>query len=218
MMLLSDPRISAVPVVDNADPLVDLRQTPGLRVDHRLADRAGRFALLRREVRDRLLAAQRALPDDLRLLVVEGFRPPEQQQQIIDDYRAELRRRQPDWSPERLHTETSKFVSPLDVAPHATGGAVDLTLCRPDGVELDLGTPIDATPLASDNACFTGARNIQVPAWHARHILVGVLRGAGLVNYPTEWWHWSFGDRYWAARTGAPHARYGPVTGVIPWR
>ena len=38
-----------------------------------------------------------------------------------------------------------------------------------------------------------------------------MLAGQGLVNYPTEWWHWSFGDRYWALLTGARHALYGPV-------
>ena len=38
-----------------------------------------------------------------------------------------------------------------------------------------------------------------------------MLGGAGLVNYPTEWWHWSYGDRYWALVTGAAHALYGPV-------
>ncbi|MEK8108013.1 hypothetical protein NKG94_28990 [Micromonospora sp. M12] len=32
-----------------------------------------------------------------------------------------------------------------------------------------------------------------------------------MVNYPTEWWHWSYGDRYWALMTGAPQTRYGPV-------
>jgi hypothetical protein len=31
-----------------------------------------------------------------------------------------------------------------------------------------------------------------------------------LVNYPTEWWHWFYGDRYWAMSTGGSHARYGP--------
>ena len=24
------------------------------------------------------------------------------------------------------------------------------------------------------------------------------LSTAGFVNYPTEYWHWSYGDRYWA--------------------
>ena len=32
-----------------------------------------------------------------------------------------------------------------------------------------------------------------------------------LVNYPTEWCHWSYGDRYWALMTGATAAVYGPV-------
>jgi D-alanyl-D-alanine dipeptidase len=44
-----------------------------------------------------------------------------------------------------------------------------------------------------------------------RELLARVLRGAGLVNYPTEWWHWSYGDRYWALVTGAQAALYGPV-------
>ena len=31
------------------------------------------------------------------------------------------------------------------------------------------------------------------------------------MNYVTEWWHWSYGDRYWALMTGADAALYGPV-------
>jgi len=34
---------------------------------------------------------------------------------------------------------------------------------------------------------------------------------AGFVNYPTEWWHWSYGDRYWAYATHRSAAIYGPV-------
>jgi D-alanyl-D-alanine dipeptidase len=34
-----------------------------------------------------------------------------------------------------------------------------------------------------------------------------------LLSDPTEWWHWSYGDRYWALMTGAPAALYGPVAG-----
>ena len=185
---------------------------PELRLDGRAADPAGAYARLRAGVADRLLAAQRALPDGLRLLVVEGYRPYRAQLAIFTGYRDELRRRHPDWSPERLHRETSKFVSPVEVAPHSTGGAVDLTLCTADGVELDMGTAIDATPEDSADACFTAAP--QHPggraaatgrSWSARST------GAGLVNYPTEWWHWSYGDRYWALMTGAPHTRYGPL-------
>ena len=44
--------------------------------------------------------------------------------------------------------------------------------------------------------------------------MADVLGGAGLVNYPTEWWHWSFGDRYWALQTGLT-AVYGPVAVAV---
>ena len=38
-----------------------------------------------------------------------------------------------------------------------------------------------------------------------------VMTAAGLVNYPREWWHFSYGDRYWACVTGSAQARYGAV-------
>jgi len=47
-----------------------------------------------------------------------------------------------------------------------------------------------------------------------RQLLCQVLSSVGLVNYPTEWWHWSYGDRYWALSTGAPPACYGSVAAV----
>jgi D-alanyl-D-alanine dipeptidase len=35
--------------------------------------------------------------------------------------------------------------------------------------------------------------------------------GAGLVNYGYEWWHYSYGDRYWAHAGGERAARYGSL-------
>ncbi|PZG14017.1 dipeptidase [Micromonospora craterilacus] len=211
MILLCDPRVAAVPGADDGEPLIDLRQVPELRLDGRAADAAAAYARLRKGVVDRLLTAQNALPDGLHLLVIEGYRPYQAQLDIFTGYHDELRRSHPEWSPERVYEETTKFVSPVEVAPHSTGGAVDLTLCTGDGTELDMGTAVDATPEASRNACFTAAPTISAVARRHRRILVGALTGAGLVNYPTEWWHWSYGDRYWALLTGAPHTRYGPV-------
>lgn len=211
MILLCDPRVAAVPAADDGEPLVDLRDVPELRLDGRAADPDGAYARLRQGVVDRLLAAQRTLPDGLRLLVIEGYRPYAAQLDIFTGYRDELRRNHPDWSPRRVYEETTKFVSPVEVAPHSTGGAVDLTLCTADGVELDMGTAVDATPEASGNACFTAATSIGAQARRHRRIMGAALACAGLVNYPTEWWHWSYGDRYWALMTGAPHTRYGPL-------
>ncbi|GGQ51013.1 M15 family metallopeptidase [Couchioplanes azureus] len=211
MILLSDPRVAAVPSEDGGEPMIDVRDVPELRLDGRAADGEGSYARLRAEVASRLVDAQRKLPEGLRLLIVEGYRPYATQHAIWTRYRDELRRLHPSWPDGRLLVETSKFVSPVEVAPHSTGGAVDLTLCTADGEELDMGTPIDATPVECDNACFTGARNIPAAAVENRRLLSDALSAVGMVNYPTEWWHWSYGDRYWALLTGASHAPYGPV-------
>jgi D-alanyl-D-alanine dipeptidase len=99
--------------------------------------------------------------------------------------------------------------------PHHTGGAVDLTLCNEDAVELDLGSRVNDSPEASANACYTAARNISATALRNRATLWGALRRVGLTNFPTEWWHWSYGDRYWALNNGVPNTLYAPVTGTL---
>jgi D-alanyl-D-alanine dipeptidase len=217
MILLSDPQIAAIAAADNGEPLVDIREVPELRFDTRLADEAGAFAMLREGVLQRLLTAQAALPYGFRLLIVEGFRPPCLQRQYFEEYKDELRLKYPEWTAERYHVEASKYVSPPEVAPHGTGGAVDLTMCTAAGDELDLGTEVNDSPEASGNRCFTAARDISTDARRNRQTLVAALTEAGMVNYPTEWWHWSFGDRYWAFSTKASSTRYAAVA-VAPAR
>ena len=38
------------------------------------------------------------------------------------------------------------------------------------------------------------------------------MGSAGFVNYPHEWSHFSYGDRYWAYGKGQSTAIYGAVT------
>lgn len=199
-ILLSDARVRALPVVECGEPLVRLptHLSPG-------------GALVRATLSDRLLAADALLPAGIGLRVVEGHRPVEEQRAIIARYAAELCALHPGIGAAELERLTSRFVSPLDVAPHVAGAAVDLTLVDACGDELDLGTPIDATPEESDGRCWFAADGIGADARAHRALLAEVLEAHGLVNYPTEWWHWSFGDRYWAIVTGAAHAVYGPL-------
>lgn len=196
--------MSAVPVVEVGEPLV--RLYPALSPSG---------ALVRRGLAERLMAADLALPAGIRLRVVDGHRSVSDQQAIITAYAAEVCAARPGISAGELHALTSRFVAPLEVAPHVAGAAADLTLVDATGEELDLGTPIDATPEQSDGRCYFAADGIGADARAHRRLLARVLTGVGLVNYPTEWWHWSFGDRYWAAVTGAPWALYGPVVEAV---
>ncbi|MEV0522609.1 M15 family metallopeptidase [Streptomyces sp. NPDC050439] len=207
--LMSDPKVAAVPVRECGERLVDVRHEGTLLVDTRAQDPEDAFARLREGVLARLLHAQTLLPDGLRLLFVEGYRPPWLQRGYFEEYEGQLRALHPAWPAERLRAAASRYVSPPEIAPHSAGSAVDLTLAGTDGHELDLGTRMNADPEESEGACYTEADNITAAARRHRDILGAALREAGLVNYPTEWWHWSYGDRYWALATGAPHALYG---------
>ncbi len=200
VILLSDPRVAAVPVRESGEALV--------RLDARFGPAR---ALVRQGLADRLVVATRALPPGLALRVVEGHRSVADQRAIIASYSAEVCASRPGISPGELAVLTSRFVSPVEVAPHVAGAAVDLTLVDACGDELDLGTAIDATPERSGGACYFASDRIGADARAHRDLLARVLGGAGLVNYPTEWWHWSFGDRYWAVATGADAALYGPA-------
>ncbi|MFF9041657.1 M15 family metallopeptidase [Streptomyces sp. NPDC014892] len=212
IILMSDPEVAGVPVQECGEPLVDLRELPFVVVDSRQADPEGAYAHLREGVAWRLARAARLLPDGLRLLVTEGYRPLALQIHYFERYAAELRLANPDWSEEYLHVQTSRSLSPPEIGPHVAGAAVDLTLCTAAGEELDMGTRLDASPEESDDACYTDAPNISETARRNRRTLSAALTTAGLVNYPTEWWHWSYGDRYWALMTGAPNALYGPAS------
>ncbi|MFE2097460.1 M15 family metallopeptidase [Streptomyces sp. NPDC059468] len=209
IVLMSDPKIAAVPVADCGEPLVDVRLRD-LAVDPRKADDSGAFAHLREGVLTRLLKAQELLPEGIRLLFVEGYRPPALQAHYFEGYAGELRGDNPDWSPAQVRDAASRYVSPPEIAPHSAGAAVDLTLVTADGRELDMGTRLNASPEESAGACYTDAENVGARARANRRILGDALTAAGLVNYPTEWWHWSYGDRYWALATGAGSAIYGP--------
>ncbi|MBP5898101.1 M15 family metallopeptidase [Streptomyces sp. LBUM 1488] len=210
IVLMSDRRVAAIPVQECGEVLVDAR-AHGLKVDDRKRDAAGAWAHVRQGVLARLLHAQSLLPTGVSLLFVEGFRPPALQRRYFEEYSDELARGHPDWQAAELRAAASRFVSPPEIAPHCAGAAVDVTLIDHQGRELDMGTRVNASPEESDGACYTDAPGLSGPARTNRATLSRALAAAGMVPYRTEWWHWSFGDRYWALQTQQPAALYGPV-------
>lgn len=208
IVLLSDPAVAAVPVAECGEPLVDLRTTPALRLDHGLADPGGAYAHVRRGVADRLVNAQTLLPPGLRLLVLEGHRTRLVQEQRYTAALARMRAAHPHAAEDWLHTTVTVHHAPPAHAPHVTGAAVDLTVVDRDGTPLDMGSLVhDPDPAC----CPTASPAVTGPARTNRDLLTRVMSRAGLVNYPAQWWHWSYGDRYWAHLTGAPAARYGEL-------
>jgi D-alanyl-D-alanine dipeptidase len=208
IVLMGDPSVAKIPVDECGERLVP---APENVVLSSLKDGHDPFrGRIREGVRRRLLAAQVHLPAGLRICWVEGHRDPRLQEQYFNNYRERLASLDQSLADEDLYLLASRYVSPPDIAPHVSGAAIDLTLCDDTGNELDMGTAVNATPEDSNGACYFGAK-VSSQARENRTVLAKALEEAGLVNYPTEWWHWSYGDRYWAITTGASAAIYGPV-------
>jgi zinc D-Ala-D-Ala dipeptidase len=207
---MSGPSVAAIPVRERGEELVDVR-AHGIGVDARRQDEAGAFAHVRQGLLTRLLRAQSLLPAGVRLLFIEGYRPPVLQRRYFQEYSDDLTRAHPDWPASRIREAASRYVSPPEIAPHSAGAAVDVTLVDHAGRELDMGTRVNASPEESQGACYTHAPNISAQARTNRATLGAALSEAGLTNYPSEFWHWSYGDRYWALQTNRLTALYGPV-------
>lgn len=204
VVLISDDVVTSIAVDEAGDALVD--STDVLPWSGPSPDPVSRW--VRAPLLERLGDAAAALPSDLRLALNEGYRRPSVQREHFDAYAARLRGLEPDADPARIHRLASRFIAPPEVAPHTAGAAADVLLTTPDGSVLDVGCPIDATPEESAGRCYTDHPDVRGEALLLRRTLVDALTSAGLVNYPTEWWHWSFGDRYWALVSGAPRALY----------
>lgn len=199
-----------IPIRENGEPLVDfLELCPELYwVPRHPVFEYERFRLLRRTPAEMLARAQARLPEGIRLAVVEGWRPPEIQRRMHEETRARLRGEHPHWSDRHLTREANRFSAPMDPRvppPHTTGGAVDLHLTDADGEILDFISPYS---LMDRHGTPRDAKGLSAEARRNRKLLREVLEAVGLTNYPSEWWHWSYGDQGWAYRGGHLHAVY----------
>lgn len=202
--LIDDPRVLALPLHEVGEPLV--RPSIGTWAHPRVRSQAASRFLVRAGVAQRLRAADAALAGGS-IVLAEGHRPVEVQQRFWDHRYGAVRAANPEWSDAACRAETAKFVAPTDGAPpHSTGAAVDVIVVGSDGSAVDMGSALnDPGPLMATHADVPSAAR----RWRDR--LVAAMEGAGFVNYPHEWWHFSYGDRYWAWRTGARAALYGTV-------
>jgi D-alanyl-D-alanine dipeptidase len=178
------------------------------------------YTKIRQTIYEKLCEAQKFLPTGLRFCLYEGWRSLDLQKELFQKMLLNNRISFPFMTPEELFIETTKLVSPVvlldgttNIPPHATGAAIDVYLINANGNAIDMGLLIENWSLD------VGARLSQTDSMHLsseaeknRSIMKSALEKAGFVNYPHEYWHWSYGDRYWAYRTHAPYAIYGAIS------
>lgn len=157
----------------------------------------------------KILEAQKALPNGYKLVLRCGFRSLSIQKQHYKETLNKIAKNHPNWSKQKIKIETGKKLAPTDiiVPPHSTGGAVDVTIMGPSGKMLDMGASFNDMTAAT----FTNYASVSSEVKKNRDLLVFVMEKVGMINYPTEWWHWSYGDQYWAAKEGKDFAIYDSI-------
>jgi D-alanyl-D-alanine dipeptidase len=206
--LINDPRVLALGILNYDEPFVDVGNVATLAIDQSRMDvqqLSDDSFHVRSGVADRLARAQASLPDEYQLQLKEGWRPIWVQERLWQGNLDQLRADRPDLTEEALRDENARLVAPPGFAPpHSTGGAVDVALLY-RGQYADMGWGFNQRGEGAPTA-----HRVAEPARQHRNVLSRAMEAAGFVNYPPEWWHWSYGDRYWAFQTSRPAGLYGP--------
>lgn len=174
--------------------------------------------LLRESVAHRLVEAANNLPSLFKLVVLDAWRPVEVQRELYEQtqikFRA-LKHTLADADPSTFAAAPSLCAdSPY---PHSTGGAVDITIMDDSGKFLNMGTEFDDISPAVATEYFERTPNTEewqneasIHCRNNRRLLFHSLHDVGFTNYKNEWWHFDYGNQFWATQCSVA-AIYGMI-------
>jgi D-alanyl-D-alanine dipeptidase len=204
--------LQKIDTCDNREPLINLQQCyPDLLCDYRRNESRVNAVLVRKGVAEKLYRVQESLKahnSSMQLLVVEGYRHPMYQERYYLEQLLKTHNDHPSLDFDRLIELANQCVALPSVAGHPTGGAVDLTIVF-EGKEVDMGCPIaDFTDLEI-MPTFSSKVNTHIAG--NRRLLHDVMISENFAPFYGEWWHFSYGDREWAAFYGQAKSLYAPI-------
>jgi len=199
--------LKSIPLVEQSPAaIVRIREVDGFFLNRSYSD----DFRLREEVYALLKKAQVRLPSSMFFMLYEAYRPLKRQIEMWNQVQAEMKAQHPHLSPQAFQDLCETFIAnPYDGigSGHQAASAIDITLCAQDGIEYDMGTPMHTFGEKTQ----TNAEGLSEESCAYRTILKNVLEAEGFVNYPAEWWHFSYGDHQWAWLTKNPVALYAPL-------
>jgi len=199
--------LAPIPIEENGDAMIDT-ETYGIKNGlkySKLEKSTGNKLVLREEVCKKLVEAQAELTKikpGYKLVLVYAYRSMAVQVANFEKMKRELGfgdRTDPE-AMERTH----HFIAVPEVAGHPTGAAVDVLIEDEKGNTLDFGTPMHGLELDS----YAYNPFISDEASLNRKLLRLIMQSVDFAPYDGEWWHFSFGDREWAAYYKEPKAFY----------
>lgn len=219
-ILVANPKVLSIPICENKEPLVDLKKEKIILIgpSPEIPNNTD-YTFVRKSVAEKLREAQKKLPAGLRFQLYEGYRSLALQKKLFDTYFAKVKKQHPSWSHQQQFIETTRLVSPVvnldgthNIPPHSTGAAIDIYLVDTQGKPVPMGIhPKDWMQDLDGVLSLPDSKKVSSEAHHYRKVMHDALKSVGFVNLDTEYWHWSYGDRYWAFKKHQPCAIYGTV-------
>ena len=198
-------------IKDNRELLVDIRKAcPEVLIgdiSKKILKKYG--ALVRKTVAKMLNQAQKNLPKELKLIVNSAWRPAWYQKEIFERSVKRFSKLHPKWNRKRILGEVNKYVFSWKgkyASGHMTGGAVDVKI-----IKNNRKIPMTTKKLSYQEAAKTYSKKLPDYLKKNRQILIEAMTKAGFSNYEKEFWHWSYGDYWWAKRKGRKIAIYGII-------
>lgn len=194
---------------ENGELIVNLQKIyPNLLCDYSRENSGVNQILVRKTIAEKLNKVQDKLTKyhaSMNLVIVEGYRHPIYQeryflQQLLKEHSLE-----PDLNIDLLIERANQCVALPSIAGHPTGGAIDLTIAY-KGKKVDMGCAI--ADFTHRGKLPTFSTEVNVEAANNRRLLHDLMVDEGFAPYYGEWWHFSYGDREWAAFYGHSRSLY----------
>lgn len=207
-----------VSILENHDPLVELVETEKLHLGgvHKMYEPT---FLVRKTIAEKLNRVADFLPKGVKLVVIEGYRSMQHQQESWDRNIKRVQEENPGLDEVEAERQTRLVIAkPHPLANHHCGGAVDVTLAYEDGTLVDMGSPYPSEVYGNDikkkfpmfpNSLLN--RVITKDQEANRKLLRERMGEQDFVWYPGEWWHYCWGDRMWAVYLQRTTCFYGPI-------
>jgi len=204
-----------ITIKECGEPLVDIKRLcPDLIIDiNKERMKKEKTAYLRKTVAEMICLAKKELPKGMTFVIRDSWRPQYVQKEIFEWFINRFSKKYPNWSKNKIVKEVKKYVAPSEgkwASGHMTGAAVDLRLWK-NGRKI----PMKSSKLAYRENAKSFQPKLSKHIQGNRKIMFDALQKAGLSNSLKEYWHWSYGDIWWAKRNKKKTAIYGAIKNIF---
>ncbi|MDK2899075.1 MAG: zinc D-Ala-D-Ala dipeptidase [Patescibacteria group bacterium] len=167
---------------------------------------------IRSEVANRLIKAQNNLPSNWKIVLKAGFRPLSVQSELFQAIVNISKKTNPSFN-DKQHIKYARIYvtdpSTKYCPSHITGGAVDIDIFDSSTKQfVDMG----CLPNTNGEIASLHSNKVGLNQYNNRLTLLRAMLDAEFAPLANEWWHYQYGETYWAAFYGYKTTKYNLIT------